>query len=378
MSDALSIGDGQQPAEAPGPILQSAVIGFRIVYVVTLLLGVLWLGSNCRVISSDTQAVVTEYGRVVRTQKAGLLLAWPRPIEAVRLLPGPDRQLSRSVAALPPVAGIASSTGVNGNTVPAGATPYLTGDGKVVLLSGGASDIGRATALRLATEGAAVVVGDVTLEGAEAVAEEVAAAGGQALGLRCDVRREDSVSAFVERAVAAFGGVDCIDHNVAWSHPRLDTDAVGVDLGVWDRVIETTTRGALLLARHAIPAMVARGGGSIVTISSGTSTIGESTRVAYGVSKAALNQLTRHLAVRYARDGIRANAIAPGFILTETAAAQVPAAVQARLAEANPTRRLGTPDDIARVVVFLCSDAAAYVNGQVLHVDGGHQIAGMM
>jgi regulator of protease activity HflC (stomatin/prohibitin superfamily) len=134
MSDALSIGDGQQPAEAPGPILQSAVIGFRIVYVVTLLLGVLWLGSNCRVISSDTQAVVTEYGRVVRTQKAGLLLAWPRPIEAVRLLPGPDRQLSRSVAALPPVAGIASSTGVNGNTVPAGATPYLTGDGKVVLL----------------------------------------------------------------------------------------------------------------------------------------------------------------------------------------------------------------------------------------------------
>jgi NAD(P)-dependent dehydrogenase (short-subunit alcohol dehydrogenase family) len=251
-------------------------------------------------------------------------------------------------------------------------------DSKVVLLSGGASDIGRATALRLATEGAAVVVGDVTLEGAEAVAEEVAAAGGQALGLRCDVRREDSVSAFVERAVAAFGGVDCIDHNVAWSHPRLDTDAVGVDLGVWDRVIETTTRGALLLARHAIPAMVARGGGSIVTISSGTSTIGESTRVAYGVSKAALNQLTRHLAVRYARDGIRANAIAPGFILTETAAAQVPAAVQARLAEANPTRRLGTPDDIARVVVFLCSDAAAYVNGQVLHVDGGHQIAGMM
>ena len=160
--------------------------------------------------------------------------------------------------------------------------------------------------------------------------------------------------------------------------PRLDTDAVGVDLGVWERAIEITTRGALLLARHAIPVMAAGGGGSIVTISSGTSTIGESTRVAYGVAKAALNQLTRHLAVRYGRDGIRANAIAPGFILTETAATQVPADVQARLAEANPTRRLGTPDDIARVVVFLCSDDAAYVNGQVLHVDGGHQIAGMM
>jgi NAD(P)-dependent dehydrogenase (short-subunit alcohol dehydrogenase family) len=251
-------------------------------------------------------------------------------------------------------------------------------DSKVVLVSGGASDIGRATALRLGGAGAAVVIGDVSHEGAAVVADEVAAAGGRAVGVLCDVRREESVAAFVERAVAEFGGVDAVDHNAAWSHPRLDTDAVGVDLGVWERAIETTTRGALLLARQAIPVMTAGGGGSIVTISSGTSTIGESTRVAYGVSKAALNQLTRHLAVRYGRDGIRANAIAPGFILTQTAAAQVPADVQDRLAEANPTRRLGTPDDIAGVVVFLCSDAASYVNGQVLHVDGGHQIAGMM
>jgi NAD(P)-dependent dehydrogenase (short-subunit alcohol dehydrogenase family) len=251
-------------------------------------------------------------------------------------------------------------------------------DGKVVLVSGGASDIGRATALRLAGEGAAVAVGDVNLEGAESVAEEIQTAGGRALSARCDVREERAVATLVEFAMATFGRVDAVDHNAAWSHPRLDTDAVGVDLGVWERALEITTRGALLLARHAIPAMAAGGGGSIVTISSGTSTIGESTRVAYGVAKAALNQLTRHLAVRYGRDGIRANAIAPGFILTETASAQVPADVQARLAEANPTRRLGTPDDIARVVVFLCSDAAAYVNGQVLHVDGGHQIAGMM
>jgi NAD(P)-dependent dehydrogenase (short-subunit alcohol dehydrogenase family) len=251
-------------------------------------------------------------------------------------------------------------------------------DGKVVLLSGGASDIGRATALRLAAEGAAVAVGDVDLEGAESVAEEVRASGGQATPGRCDVRDERAVAAFVEFAAAELGGVDCVDHNAAWSHPRLDTDAVGVDLGVWDRVLETVTRGALLLARQAIPHMAERGGGSIVTISSGTSTIGESTRVAYGVSKAALNQLTRHLAVRYGRQGIRANAIAPGFILTATAAANVPEEVQERLAAANPTRRLGTPDDIAKAVVFLCSDASAYVNGQVLHVDGGHQIAGMM
>jgi NAD(P)-dependent dehydrogenase (short-subunit alcohol dehydrogenase family) len=251
-------------------------------------------------------------------------------------------------------------------------------EGKVALVSGGASDIGQATARRLAEEGACVVVGDVSAPEAESVAAGVVAAGGQAIGVRCDVRDDDSVAAFVERAVSEFGGVDSADHNAAWSHPRLDTDAVGVDLGVWDRVLHTTTRGALLLARHAVPRMAERGGGSIVNISSGTSTIGESTRVAYGVSKAALNQLTRHLAVRYGREGIRANAVAPGFILTATAAANVPAEVQQRLAEANPTRRLGTPLDIADVVVFLCSDASRYVNGQVLHVDGGHQIAGMM
>ena len=108
------------------------------------------------------------------------------------------------------------------------------------------------------------------------------------------------------------------------------------------------------------------------------STIGESIRLAYGVSKAALNQLTRHLASRYGRDGIRANAIAPGFIMTATAASNVPRDVQERLAGANPTRRLGTPDDVARVVVFLCSDASSYVNGQVIHVDGGYNIAGVM
>ena len=126
------------PMAAPGPIVQSATIGFRVIFVVTLLLGVLWLGSNCRVISADSQAVVMRFGRIVRTQKAGLLIAWPRPIEDVLLLPGPDRQLSRAVSALPAVGGIseASSGGdtAGDNSVPAGALPYLTGDGNVVLL----------------------------------------------------------------------------------------------------------------------------------------------------------------------------------------------------------------------------------------------------
>ena len=251
-------------------------------------------------------------------------------------------------------------------------------DEKEVLLSGGASGIGRATARHLAREGANVVIGDVDLGGAEALAREITEAGGHALATRCDLREEDSVGAFVALAAAEFGGVDGLDHNAAWSHPRLDTDAGDVDLGVWSRVLDTNTRGALLLARHAIPKMIERGGGSIVMISSGSSTIGESTRVAYGVSKAAINQLVRHLATRYGPHGIRANAIAPGFILTETAGSLVPEEIQHRLAASNPTRRLGRPEDIASVVGFLLSDAASYINGQLLHVDGGHQIAGIM
>jgi NAD(P)-dependent dehydrogenase (short-subunit alcohol dehydrogenase family) len=251
-------------------------------------------------------------------------------------------------------------------------------EGKVALLSGGASDIGRATALRLAAEGAQVLIGDVHIDAAEQVAQEVIEKGGRAIATFCDVRQDESIESFVVLAVKEFGGIDVLDHNAAWSHPRLDTDAGSVDLDVWDRVLETNTRGALLLARHAIPEMIKRGGGSIVNISSGTADIGESTRVAYGVSKAAVNQLTRHLASRYGRDGIRTNAIAPGFILTNTAAANVPPDIMERLTAANPSRRLGTPDDIANVVMFLASDAAAYINGQVIHVDGGHQIAGMM
>ena len=216
-------------------------------------------------------------------------------------------------------------------------------DGKVVLLSGGASGIGGATATHLAQQGASVVMGDVALDEAQVIAAAITAGGGRAVAVHCDLRNEQSVRAFVDVAVLEFGGVDCLDHNAAWSHPRLDTDAGGIDLGVWERVLDTNARGALLLARHAIPSMIERGGGSIVNISSGTSTLGESTRVAYGVSKAAINQLIRHLATRYGRDGIRANAIAPGFILTETAETLVPAAIKDHLATVNPMRRAGRP-----------------------------------
>jgi regulator of protease activity HflC (stomatin/prohibitin superfamily) len=126
---------GPPPEPPPGPIAQSVAIGFRAVYVVTLLLAVVWLFSNVRQIAPDNQAVVMRFERIVRVQNSGLLLAWPRPIEEVRLLPGPDRQLNKSVGALPPVGGIARiSTQDAAGNIPATASPYLTGDGNVVFL----------------------------------------------------------------------------------------------------------------------------------------------------------------------------------------------------------------------------------------------------
>jgi NAD(P)-dependent dehydrogenase (short-subunit alcohol dehydrogenase family) len=246
---------------------------------------------------------------------------------------------------------------------------------KVAVVTGGAAGIGRATAWHLGALGARVVVSDVDSDGARQVAESMAAAGLEALGLRCDVAEPASVEAMVRAAVERFGGLDLLDHNAAWTDLRRDTDAVGVDLHTWERVLRTNSTGALLLTKAVVPLMQARGGGAIVYISSGSAAIGEHRRVAYGVSKAAIEQLTRHVAAHYAGAGIRCNAIAPGFVLTETSARGVPAEQRERLALQSPMGRLGTPEDVAHAVGFLLSERAGYINGQVLRVDGGLTIS---
>jgi len=248
-------------------------------------------------------------------------------------------------------------------------------DGRVAIVTGAARGIGAATAVHLARLGARVAVTDRDGEGARSLADQLTGMGHDATGLTCDVAEPAEVAAMVADVEQRFGGVDLLDHNAAWTDFRTDRDAGEVDLDTWDRVLRTNATGGLLLVREVLPRMRARGGGAIVLISSGSASIGEHRRVAYGVSKAAVEQLGRHVAARYGRDGIRCNVVAPGFILTETAARGVSEAGRIRLAEQNPLGRLGTPDDIAHAVGFLLSDSAAFVNGQVLRVDGGLTIA---
>jgi NAD(P)-dependent dehydrogenase (short-subunit alcohol dehydrogenase family) len=248
-------------------------------------------------------------------------------------------------------------------------------EGKVALITGAARGIGAATAAHLCRLGATVAVTDRDGAGAHRLAEVLAAEGHEAAGFACDVSERSSVEETVAAVADRWGGVDLVDHNAAWTDFRSDLDATDVDLDTWDRVFRTNATGALHLVRAAVPLMEARGGGAFVFISSGSAAIGEHGRVSYGVSKAALEQLARHVATRYGRAGIRCNVIAPGFVLTETAARGVPEAGRALLAAQNPLGRLGTPEDIAHVVGFLLSDRAGFVTGQVVRVDGGLTVA---
>jgi NAD(P)-dependent dehydrogenase (short-subunit alcohol dehydrogenase family) len=246
--------------------------------------------------------------------------------------------------------------------------------GKVAIVTGAASGIGRATALRLAQEGASVVVADVNGPGAAAVAKEIEAAGGAAIGQPADVSDEASVVAMIDAAVKRFGGLDVLHNNAAAVDPALmsrDGDVADLAIEVLDRTLAVNLRGPMLGCKHAIPRMLERGGGAIVNTSSASALVGDPVRTAYGISKAGLDSLTRYVATQYGKRGIRCNSIAPGVVATPALAANVPPEMIAIYERSHLTPRLGRPEDIAAVVAFLASDDAAFVTGQTLSVDGG-------
>jgi len=245
-------------------------------------------------------------------------------------------------------------------------------NGKVVVVAGGAGGIGTACSVRLAEEGATVVVGDVDRDAADAVAAQITATGGSAVSSHLDIADESSVAALIAFAVKEFGRIDGLHANAAdLSIIMEDTDAVSIDLDVFDRTIAVNLRGHLLCTRHAVPELLKTGGGALAYTSSAASVIGEPQRPSYAAAKAGINALVRHVASRWGKEGIRANAVAPGLVLTPTVQAGLPDEFRAQAIAATRSPRLGAPDDVAAMIALLLSDDGEWINGQVISVDGG-------
>jgi NAD(P)-dependent dehydrogenase (short-subunit alcohol dehydrogenase family) len=249
--------------------------------------------------------------------------------------------------------------------------------GTTAVLFGGAGGIGSATSRRLAAEGVNVVVASRTEANAEKVAAQVREADGHAVATAVDIGDETSVAAVVALAVETYGGIDAVHVNAADMRMEIitnDTDAVGIDLDVFDQTVRTNLRGYLVCTQATVPALLERGGGSIVYTSSAAVWAGEPERPAYAMTKGGLGPLVRHVASRWGREGIRANAIAPGPTVGADMDAMLPAEYKQQMLATLRHRRLGRPEDIAAMVAFLISDEGEWINGQEIRVDGGRII----
>lgn len=245
---------------------------------------------------------------------------------------------------------------------------------KIVIVAGGASGIGAATARRLAEEGAIVMVGDLNEKGASQLASEITQAGGRAAAHGFDIADDAACESLVAATVKAFGGLDGLFNVAADLSPQTfgrDGDLLEVPLDVWRRALEVNLTGYFLTSRHALPAMLERGGGAIVNTISGRMLNGDPTLVAYGSSKSGVIALSKHIATRWGKQGIRCNVVAPGFVLTDVAQKTTSEQAQAAIFEMLRSPRFGRPEDIAAAVSFLLSNDGEWINGQVLPVNGG-------
>jgi NAD(P)-dependent dehydrogenase (short-subunit alcohol dehydrogenase family) len=246
---------------------------------------------------------------------------------------------------------------------------------KIGLIVGGASGVGRATAVRLAEEGAKVVVADLNDEGAEVVAETIRQAGGAAAAVKVDLRSAEDIAAAVQFTLDTFGRVDLL-HNVGFNPVHVTTkdfDILTTDMDDYEEMLAVTLRGYVLSCRAVIPHMVAQGGGAIVNTSSlaAIRSLPTGLRFSYSIAKSGLTPLSQHIAVRYGKQGVRCNTAALGMVISESFMATMsPDRVQVTDA-ATLVPRPAFPEDIAAAVVFLLSDDARYITGQTINVDGG-------
>jgi NAD(P)-dependent dehydrogenase (short-subunit alcohol dehydrogenase family) len=243
--------------------------------------------------------------------------------------------------------------------------------GKSALVTGGASGIGRSTALAFAHEGARVLVCDVDDENGEAVAKEITGAGGEARFLHVDVTREADVEAMIRTAVEVFGGLDCAVNNAGTT--GAGGKITDLPLEEWTRTLLINLTGVFLCLKHEIPIMNQQGGGAIVNMASGAGLVPVPGLAHYCASKHGLLGLTKTAAVENARTGMRINAICPGSTDTPSLRAAMDGnpQVEKMILSSVPSGRLGRPEEIAEAAVWLCSDRASYVNGESMLVDGG-------
>jgi 3-oxoacyl-[acyl-carrier protein] reductase len=245
---------------------------------------------------------------------------------------------------------------------------------KVALVTGGGSGIGRATSLRFAAEGAKVVVADINFAAASAVAEEARAAGGQAIPAEVNVADRSSADGLIERALAAYGRLDILINNAGINRDTLfvrikDGEVKRMSDEQWDAVIAVNLKGAFLCSQAAAVPMIKQGYGRIVNTSS-IGALGNIGQANYSASKAGVMGLTYTLALELARYNITVNCVAPGATKTQMTAG-IPDNLRETLIQKIPLRRMAEPEEIANLHLFLASDEAAYVTGQVIFCDGG-------
>jgi len=241
--------------------------------------------------------------------------------------------------------------------------------GKVALVTGSGSGIGRAIAERFAREGARVIVNDLHRDRAEETVQRIAAAGGEALAIQADVTQSAAVQAMVEQGMAAFGRIDILVNNAGASQ---GDDILTFDEATWDWNLAVVLKSVYLCSRAVLPQMIERRSGAIVNISSVNGIVGLGEE-AYSAAKAGMNVLTKNMAVKYGRFGIRVNAICPGTVRTPIWGPRLEKDphIFEKLAKWYPLGRVGEPEDIANAALFLASDEAAWITGALLVVDGG-------
>ncbi len=241
---------------------------------------------------------------------------------------------------------------------------------RIAIVTGAAGGIGAASARRLASEGATVVLGDIDADAAGAVAQDIAGA----TALPLDLTDEGSVRELAQRVIADFGRIDILHNNAAIQNDaqrQSDLDVINLDVEAWDRAMAVNVRGAMLMSKYALPHMIEGKRGSIIHSASGFGVQGEATLTAYGSSKAALIQLNRMIATQYGKQGVRSNCMVIGFVLTPLAEESTPPVVKDILLSHHLTPRLGQADDVANLVAFLASDESEFITGAAIPIDGG-------